>query len=78
MAYQLPRFFGICFFLASLFFLISTNLNAQATNGAISGVVLDTTGAVLPGVSVQVKNVSTGVVCNVVSNEVGRYRVPDL
>ena len=40
---------------------------AQAPNATISGVVHDQTGAVLPGVSIQVINRETGVVRNAVS-----------
>ena len=34
---------------------------AQTTNGAISGTVTDPSGAVIPGVAIQVKNVLTGI-----------------
>src|SRR2546422_2594421 len=51
---------------------------AQATNGIISGTVTDASGAAVPGVTIQVKNVNTGVTRTVLTNEQGRYRVPDL
>src|SRR5947208_8993390 len=51
---------------------------AQATNGIISGTVTDASGAAVPGVTIQVKNVNTGVTRTVFTNEQGRYRVPDL
>jgi Carboxypeptidase regulatory-like domain/TonB-dependent Receptor Plug Domain len=51
---------------------------AQGPNATISGVVHDQTGAVLPGVSIQVINRETGVVRNVISDDEGRYRVPAL
>jgi len=51
---------------------------AQATNGIISGTVIDASGAAVPGVTIQVKNVNTGVTRTVLTNEQGRYRVPDL
>ena len=44
----------------------------------ILGTVTDPSGAALPGATVQVKNVGTGVIRTVTTNEVGRYRVPDL
>src|SRR5262245_55049535 len=69
---------AICLLLAALFVLLQAQLNAQATNGVISGTVTDPSGATLPGATVQVKNVGTGVVRTVTTNEVGRYRVPDL
>src|SRR2546423_3719637 len=68
---------GICMF-ASLLVLLPAGVNAQGTNGVISGTVTDPSGAALPGASVQVKNVGTGVIRTVITNEVGRYRVPDL
>src|SRR5262245_42220457 len=68
---------GIYLF-ASLLVLLPAGVNAQGTNGVISGTVTDPSGAALPGATVQVKNVGTGVVRTVITNEVGRYRVPDL
>ncbi|TAK17721.1 MAG: hypothetical protein EPO35_02585 [Acidobacteria bacterium] len=47
---------------------------SQATNGTIEGIVTDTQGGVLPGVTVTVKNVDTGVERVVVSNAAGAYR----
>ena len=38
----------------------------------------DASGAAVPGVTIQVKNVNTGVTRTVFTNEQGRYRVPDL
>lgn len=46
---------------------------AQEINGTILGVVTDQTGAVLPGAVVVVKNVRTGLVRELVTNEAGRY-----
>ena len=67
-----------CLLLASFFLLLPLGLNAQSTNGVILGTVTDPSGAALPGATVQVKNVGTGVIRTVTTNEVGRYRVPDL
>jgi hypothetical protein len=47
---------------------------SQAINGTIEGTVSDTTGAVLPGVSVTVTNTDTGLTRTVVTNERGSYR----
>jgi len=69
---------GICLWLTCVLASLPTGLNAQATNGVISGTVTDPSGAALPGATVQVKNVSTGLIRTVTTNEVGRYRVPDL
>src|SRR3989442_1846313 len=53
-------------------------VSAQVTNGTISGVVQDSTGAVIPGVSVIVKNLDTGIARTATTDEGGRYTVPDL
>src|SRR5262249_7641302 len=46
---------------------------AQLDPGAISGTVADQTGAAVPGTSVGIKNVETGFVRRLVTNEAGRY-----
>src|SRR5437879_12601035 len=51
---------------------------AQVTTGTISGVAQDSSGAVIPGVSVTVKNLDTGITRTVTTDEGGRYTVPDL
>src|SRR3989442_9149525 len=53
-------------------------VSAQVTTGTISGVVQDSSGAVIPGVSVTVKNVETGIARTATTDEGGRYTVPDL
>src|SRR6516165_9439275 len=50
----------------------------QAVNGAFSGTVADSSGAVLPGVSITATNTATGVVTSTVSNEGGAYFIPGL
>ena len=52
--------------------------SAQVDTGGISGAVVDATGGALPGVSVTVTNLSTGVARTTVTNEVGRYQVTAL
>ena len=47
---------------------------AQAANGNIEGIVKDTTGAPLPGVSVTVTNMDTGTARTSVTNDEGVYR----
>ena len=53
-------------------------VSAQVTTGTISGVVQDSSGAVIPGVSVTVKNLDTGIARTVTTDEGGRYTAPDL
>ncbi len=57
-------------------FLSVAAAHAQDTTGTILGTLTDPSGAVLPGVTVTVKNVDTGQARTVVSDEGGRYRVP--
>jgi hypothetical protein len=47
---------------------------AQAANGNIEGIVRDTTGAALPGVSVTVTNTDTGTARTSITNDEGVYR----
>ena len=47
---------------------------SQAANGAIEGTISDTSGGVLPGVTVTVTNIQTGAERTVVTNEKGLFR----
>jgi hypothetical protein len=58
--------------------LLAAPAVAQETTGTITGTATDQTGAVLPGVSVTVKNVQTGTTQDYVTNESGRYIAPQL
>ena len=51
---------------------------AQEQRASIEGVVKDTSGAVLPGVTVEAKNEATGVVVSAVTDANGVYRFPSL
>ncbi|MEK7404119.1 MAG: TonB-dependent receptor [Acidobacteriota bacterium] len=51
---------------------------AQVTQGAITGLVTDSTGAVVPGVKVAARNVATGVQAETVSSSTGNYVIPNL
>ena len=51
---------------------------AQLTTGTIFGTVKDGSGAVLPGATLTVTNIETGIVRSAVSGERGDYRVPAL
>lgn len=51
---------------------------AQSGAGSIQGTVTDATGAVIPGATVHVVNVASGVVVDTKSNSVGIYQVPEL
>ena len=58
--------------------LASALVFGQNFSAAISGVVHDPTGAVLPGVSITAKHTDTGLTRTVISNENGDYRMPSL
>jgi Carboxypeptidase regulatory-like domain len=51
---------------------------AQSERGSITGVVQDSTKAVVPGVSVKVINTATNATTHVVSSESGTYAAPNL
>lgn len=51
---------------------------AQTNRATITGTVTDSSGAVLPGVSVSATNVDTGVTTPTVTNNDGIYRIPNL
>src|SRR5213596_403869 len=51
---------------------------AQGSTATVVGTVNDTSGAAIPGASVDVKNTGTGAVRKTVTDEQGRFRVVDL
>src|SRR5437867_3895152 len=66
-------------FLSTILLLTSTaQAFGQSSNATVSGTVIDTTNAVLPGVSVTATNNGTGVVTTVLSNESGVYNFASL
>ncbi|MDA2933726.1 TonB-dependent receptor [Acidobacteria bacterium AH-259-D05] len=64
-----------CFFLAIAW---QVPLQAQGTQGTISGVVKDVTGGVMPGVEVTVTNVETGIDRSTITNDLGGYQAVNL
>ena len=54
-----------CVFTAQIF--------AQSSNATVSGTVSDSTGALIPGVTITATNTQTGIVSTVLSNESGTY-----
>ncbi len=53
-------------------------LQAQVTTAALSGTVMDTTGALVVGAKIQAKNVSTGSTYTAVTDGQGRYSIQEL
>jgi Carboxypeptidase regulatory-like domain len=59
-------------------FLVPAGLRAQEFRATISGTVTDTSGAVVPGASIEVKETSTGTISKVTSDAAGQYVAPYL
>lgn len=70
-----PRIGLLC---AVMMVLIALPLAAQDFRGTIKGVVTDSSGAVLPGVTVTVTNVETNVFTTAVTDSGGAFNVPFL
>ncbi len=58
----------------TLFVAASAAAQGQAINGTIEGTITDQQGGVLPGVTVTVTSIDTGVTRSIVTNEAGVYR----
>ena len=56
--------------------LLAGTALAQVDRGTITGIVTDSSGAVVPGVTITVTNVGTGIATRVVTNATGTYSVP--
>src|SRR3954468_11450071 len=57
-------------------FALARTVSAQTPTGSIEGTVVDTSGAVIPGVTVSVTHDATGVARDVVSDAQGLFRAP--
>src|ERR671939_568735 len=51
---------------------------AQTSNATLGGTVSDSSGALIPGVTITATNVATGIVTTVISNESGAYQFASL
>ena len=72
------RFAGAAFAFAIAILCLPGPLRAQGLTGQISGTVTDATGAVLPGVTVVIRNVGTGLTRETVTGSDGVFLFPDL
>jgi Carboxypeptidase regulatory-like domain len=67
---------------AAVLLLMSTLLTAlgvaQTSSATLGGTVSDSTGALIPGVSITATNTQTGIVTTVISNEAGAYQFASL
>lgn len=68
-----PKFFPIALLFGSL--LATPYIAAQTTNATIVGDVTDASGGALPGATITVKHVTTGVTRSVITDELGAFRV---
>src|SRR5262245_12796636 len=66
------------FTLLPLFLLLSEMCFAQVITGTISGRISDSTGAVIPGATLILRNVETGITRSQITDAGGRYRIPEL
>jgi hypothetical protein len=70
---------GLGFLLLSLAVVLATRpARAQQSLGSMTGTVTDSTGAVLPGAQVTIKNVATGLQVTATANGAGSYTASDL
>jgi len=56
----------------------AARIAAQASNAGVTGTVMDPSGGAIAGATVTAKNVETGISQSTVSDELGRYRIPNL
>jgi hypothetical protein len=74
MVSTLKSVFGI----VAISILMTGLVLAQSERGTIRGTVTDSTGSVMPGVTVKAVNVDTGIETSTVTNDSGVYSVPQL
>ncbi|HET9943476.1 MAG TPA: carboxypeptidase regulatory-like domain-containing protein, partial [Terriglobia bacterium] len=63
---------------ASLLLLSSSLSFGQSLNATVGGTVADSSGALVPGVTITATNNATGVVTSVITNEAGAYNIASL
>src|SRR5713226_7435065 len=69
---------AICGSVFAVVLLWGTLAYGQTTAGTILGTASDESGARLPGVTVSITNLDTGIVRSVTTDDGGRYRAPGL
>lgn len=70
--------FVLLFAFIAVLFTFSPALQAQSIYGSISGKVLDSSGAVIPGATVVAKSIETGLSRQTETDATGFYRIPSL
>lgn len=71
-----PDLAGLCLILALTTVSAVPAIAQTASAGDVEGTVKDSTGGVLPGATLVLTNVDTGIARTSVTNEIGRYRIP--
>jgi Carboxypeptidase regulatory-like domain len=74
----MKRWSSCLFISVCALFLLLAPVYAQKITGTISGVVTDPSGAVVPGATVEITNVSTAQGRTAITNDMGEYTAPDL
>jgi Carboxypeptidase regulatory-like domain len=72
---------GLAFLLAMAALLILSGLPTMAqssSSGAVSGIVIDQQGAVIPGVEIKLVDPSTNITLTNATNDAGRYIIPNV
>lgn len=72
------RVAGVLTMIMCTLFLVPCGLRAQEFRATISGAVTDSSGAVVPGAAIQVRETSTGTINKTTSDAAGQYVVPFL
>jgi hypothetical protein len=78
---HMPSAFGVALLVAALMALLAINppcAFAQSTMGTITGVVKDSTGALVPGIRVVARNIATGVQMETETSATGNYVILNL
>src|SRR5215470_9478293 len=73
---RLFKFVQVGWAIVLLIALGTSNIFAQVATARIVGVIRDTSGALMPGVSINIKHLDSGYTRTTVSNETGSYTVP--
>src|SRR5258706_14229062 len=67
-----------CLTTTSALILVIGSLQAQSTLGTITGLITDSSGAVIPNAVVVATNTATGAKAQTISSSTGNYVVPNL
>src|SRR5262249_766120 len=70
--------FGVAAALCVALLNLPTHAFAQSSFATVTGTIADSTGALIPGVTVTATNNATGIASTTLSNESGTYNLPGL